>query len=142
MKHRQVEQLRKVIKLVDVSVPRQLTKANSSVQARRLDRRLSASAIAQLVDAYLSGSSTGELCERHHLSKGGLLKILLEHGAEMRYQPMTEDEIDRAVELYAAGDSLRTIGLKLKKGQGQCVEGLACARSEDAPIHEITWRWV
>lgn len=40
------------------------------------------------------------LCERYELSKGGLLKILGEHGVKMRNQPMTEEEIDWAVKLY------------------------------------------
>lgn len=89
-----------MIKLVDATPPRWPAKPNSVVQPRRLDRRLSADTVADLVRAYRSGTSTGKLCEIHHLSKGGLLKILAEHGVEMRYQPMTADEIDWAVRLY------------------------------------------
>lgn len=84
-KQRQAEQLRRVITLVDTTPPRPTAKASSSVQPRRLDRRLSAATIAELVAAYRAGTSTGQLCEIHQLSKGGLLKILAEHGVEMRY---------------------------------------------------------
>ncbi|WP_330254208.1 hypothetical protein OG874_06495 [Nocardia sp. NBC_00565] len=55
------------------------------------------------VEGYREGSSTNQLCERYDLSKGGLLKILREHGVQMRNQPMTEDEIDWAVRLYTGG---------------------------------------
>ncbi|UGT61405.1 hypothetical protein [Nocardia asteroides] len=74
-----------MITLVDTTPPRPTAKASSSVQPRRLDRRLSAATIAELVAAYRAGTSTGQLCEIHQLSKGGLLKILAEHGVEMRY---------------------------------------------------------
>lgn len=50
------------------------------VQPRRLDRRLSDATFAEVVGAYRSDTSTNSLCERYGLSKGGLLKILQEHG--------------------------------------------------------------
>ncbi|WP_278265267.1 hypothetical protein [Nocardia sp. AG03] len=49
------------------------------------------------------------LCERYGLSRGGLLKILQEHGVQMRNQPMTEAEIEWAVRLYSEGQSLNAV---------------------------------
>ncbi|MGW5376434.1 helix-turn-helix domain-containing protein [Nocardia sp. NPDC003999] len=97
---------------------RPATTGSSTVQARRLDRRLSQATIAEMVDAYRSGTSTNTLCERHGLSKGGLLKILQEHGVQMRYQPMTDEEIDWAVRLYGEGQSLNAVARKLGKSKG------------------------
>ncbi|WP_067475173.1 helix-turn-helix domain-containing protein [Nocardia amamiensis] len=56
----------------------------STVQPRRLNRRLSPATIAELVGAYRSGTSTNKLCEQYGLSKGSLMKILQEHGVRMR----------------------------------------------------------
>ena len=123
-KHRQAELLRRVIKLVDATPPRQPAKASSSVQPRRLDRRLSAQTITELVDAYRGGTSTGKLCEIHKLSKGGLLKILAEHGVEMRYQPMTAEETSWAVRLYSDGQSLNAIARQLGKAKGSVWKAL------------------
>ncbi|MGV9738457.1 hypothetical protein [Nocardia farcinica] len=100
MKQWEPNWLGNVIQKIDAAPPRRPAKTDSStVSPRRLDRRLSAATIAEVVDAYRCGASTNQLCERYGLSKGGLLKILGEHGVEMRNQPMTEDEIDWAVEL-------------------------------------------
>ncbi|WP_067988923.1 hypothetical protein [Nocardia caishijiensis] len=113
-----------MIRLVDATPPRQPAKASSSVQPRRLDRRLSAETIAELVAAYRAGTSTGKLCETHHLSKGGLLKILAEHGVEMRYQPMTTDEIDWAARLYGDGQSLNAVARVTGKSKGSVWKAL------------------
>lgn len=95
--------LRTVIAKVDAAPTRGPSTADSiAVKPRRLDRRLSSAIVAE-VEGYREGSSTNQLCERYDLSKGGLLKILREHGVQMRNQPMTEDEIDWAVRLYTGG---------------------------------------
>ncbi|WP_280494330.1 helix-turn-helix domain-containing protein [Nocardia farcinica] len=97
---------------------------SSTVRPRRLDRRLSPNTIAELVDAYRSGTSTNKLCERHGLSKGGLLKILQEHGVQMRNQPMTEEEIDCTVRLYGEGQSLNAVARQLGKSKGSVWKAL------------------
>ncbi|MGW4636583.1 helix-turn-helix domain-containing protein [Nocardia sp. NPDC004415] len=77
-----------------------------------------------MVDAYRSGTSTTKLCERYGLSKGGLLKILGERGVQMRCQPMTEEEIDRAVRLYGEGQSLNAVARQLGKAKGSVWKAL------------------
>lgn len=117
--------LNKVIQSIEATPARRPAKTDSStVQPRRLDRRLSPDTIAELVDAYRNGSSTGGLCERYQLSKGGLLKILRDHGVEMRYQPMTEEEIDWAVQLYTAGDSINKVARTIGKSKGSVWKAL------------------
>jgi hypothetical protein len=88
-----------VIRSIEAASPRQQGEPPVSVKPHRLNRRLSAEMTAELVDAYKSGIGTPELCKSYELSKGGLLKILREHGVQMRCQPMSEDEINRAVRL-------------------------------------------
>lgn len=114
-----------MIAKIDAAPVRRPSSAGSSkVRPRRLDRRLSPNTIAELVDAHRSGTSTTKLCEKHGLSKGGLLRILQEHGVEMRNQPMTEDEIDRAVKLYSEGHSLNAVARQLGKVKGSVWKAL------------------
>ncbi|MFI8975320.1 helix-turn-helix domain-containing protein [Nocardia asteroides] len=117
--------MKTVIAKVDAAPARRPVTADSSVvRPRRLDRRLSAATIAEVVEGYRGGASTNLLCERYGLSKGGLLKILQEHGVRMRYQPMTEEEIDWAVRLYGEGHSLNAIARQIDKAKGSVWKAL------------------
>ncbi|RDI55922.1 hypothetical protein DFR68_101759 [Nocardia mexicana] len=80
--------------------------------------------MADLVAAYETGTSTNQLCELYGLSKGALLKILQEHGMQMRNQPMTEGEIDWAVRLYGEGQSLNAVARQLGKAKGSVWKAL------------------
>ncbi|MEU2031106.1 helix-turn-helix domain-containing protein [Nocardia amamiensis] len=90
-----------------------------------------------MVDAYRSGLSTNRLCEQYGLSKGGLLKILQEHGVKMRNQPMTGEEIDRAVRLYGEGQSLNAVARHLGKSKGSVWKALRGAKGADATSDEV-----
>ncbi|MDE1674845.1 helix-turn-helix domain-containing protein [Nocardia gipuzkoensis] len=115
----------KVLQKIEAAPARRPGKTHSStVRPRRLYRRLSSNTIAELVDAYRSGTSTTKLCERYGLSKGGLLKILREHGVQMRNQPMTEEEIDWAVWLYTEGQSLNAVARRIGKAKGSVWKAL------------------
>ncbi|MEU2257714.1 helix-turn-helix domain-containing protein [Nocardia xishanensis] len=94
------------------------------VRPRRLDRRLCAATIAEVVEGYEGGSSTNLLCERYGLSKGGRLKILQEHGVQMRNQPMTDEEIDWAERLYGEGQSLNAVARQIGKAKGSVWKAL------------------
>lgn len=93
-------------------------------QPHRIDRRLPPNTIAQIVDSYRSGASTNQLCKQYGLSKGSMMKVLRDHDVPTRFQPMTSDEIDSAVALYAEEYSLRTISLKLGKSKGSVWKAL------------------
>ncbi|WP_231857966.1 helix-turn-helix domain-containing protein [Nocardia farcinica] len=125
MKQWEPDWLRKVIRKIDAAPARRPSSADSStVRPRRLDRRLSATTIAELVQGYRGGASTNRLCEQYGLSKGGLLKILQEHGVKMRYQPMTDEETDWAVRLYGEGQSLNAVARQLGKSKGRVWKAL------------------
>ncbi|MGK8508205.1 helix-turn-helix domain-containing protein [Nocardia asiatica] len=125
MKQWEPDWLGKVIAKIDAaSTRRPASTVSSTVQPRRLDRRLAPTTIADLVDAYRSGASTNQLCERYGLSKGGVLRILQEHGVQMRYQPMTEEEIDWAVRLYGEGQSLNAVARQIGKSKGSVWKAL------------------
>jgi transposase-like protein len=102
-----------------------VTGTNAKIQTRRLDRRLSPDTVDELVAAYRSGTSTNELCRRYDVSKGGVLKVLADHGIAMRYQPMTDDEINQAVRLYVdEALSSRAIATELGKSKGSVWKAL------------------
>ncbi|MDE1674847.1 helix-turn-helix domain-containing protein [Nocardia gipuzkoensis] len=133
MKQWEPDWLGKVIAKIDAAPSRRTVKADSTVQPRRLDRRLSPAEIAELVDAYRGGTATTELRKRYELSQGGLLKILKQHDVKMRYQPMTDDEIDWAVRLYSEGQSFNSIARRLGKSKGSVWRALRGRGVETRP---------
>jgi transposase-like protein len=80
------------------------------VPIQRVDRRLSAETIAELVQAYRDGASTIELRHRYELSQGSVIKILHSHRVEMRGHGMTDDDVPAAAELYRRGATLAQLG--------------------------------
>jgi hypothetical protein len=104
---------------------RPVTSTNGKVKNRRLDRRLSPETVTELIVAYRFGASTNQICQQYGISKGGILKILTGHGVAMRYQQMTDDEINEAVRLYVGeGLSIRAIATKLGKSKGSIWKAL------------------
>jgi hypothetical protein len=79
-------------------------------QTQRVDRRLSAETIAEMVRAYRDGVGTPELRQRYDLSQGSVIKILHEHGVEMRGQGLAYGDIPTAPELYRSGATLVQLG--------------------------------
>ena len=79
-------------------------------QTQRVDRRLCAETIAELVQAYRDGVGTPELRQRYDLSQGSVIKILHQHGVEMRGQGLADGDIPTATELYRSGATLSRLG--------------------------------
>jgi hypothetical protein len=79
-------------------------------QTQRVDRRLSAETIAQLVQAYGDGASTTELRRRYELSQGSVIRILHDHDVEMRGQGLADEDVPTAAELYRDGATLAQLG--------------------------------
>ncbi len=125
LKQWEPDRFAQVIGKIEAAPARRPAEMNTkAVQARRLDRRLSAAMIAELVAAYQAGTSTPELCKRYGLSKGGVLKLLGEAGVAMRKQPMTDEQTELAVRLYGEGRSLAAIGDQLGKAKSSVREAL------------------
>lgn len=80
----QGERLRQLVEMVKKSANLQARKPAALPRACRLDRRLSAETITELVQAYQNGVGTPTLRRRYNLSQGSVLKLLREHGVEMR----------------------------------------------------------
>jgi hypothetical protein len=57
---------------------------------------------------------TTQLTVKYGISKASVLRLLHEAGAEMRRQPFSEQEIDKAVHLYVSGMSVAAIGSRLE----------------------------
>ncbi|SIT93159.1 hypothetical protein SAMN05880579_2944 [Microbacterium sp. RU1D] len=77
--------------------------------ARLLRRRLSHTLVAEILEKYQSGATTPSLCTEYSLSKGGLLELLRDEGAQLRCQPLTDVQVREATALYSNGKSLAAI---------------------------------
>lgn len=49
----------------------------------------------------------------YNLGKGTVLRLLREHGVQLRNQRITQDEVSQAIRLYGQGLSLVTVGEQL-----------------------------
>jgi hypothetical protein len=76
-------------------------------------RRLSAEAIQQLVTGYQAGVPSTQLARRYGISKGAVLRLLRDREVPVRLQRITGDDVQEAIQLYRAGNSLAVTGAKL-----------------------------
>jgi transposase-like protein len=99
-----------MVELMEKSAKMPVRTLEPIVPIQRIDRRLSAETIAELVHAYRDGASTTELRRRYGLSQGSVIKILHSHRVEMRGHGMTDDDLPAAAELYRRGATLAQLG--------------------------------
>ena len=95
-----------MVELAEKSVTMPVRTPEPLAQMHRIDRRLSAKIITELVQAYRDGASTPELRRRYDLSQGSVIKLLHEHTVAMRGQGLADDNIPSAAELYRGGATL------------------------------------
>jgi hypothetical protein len=110
----QGKRLRRVVEMVENLVDMPVRRTGSVPPITRVDRRLPAETIAELVQAYRDGVSTPELERRYELSHGSVIKILHGHGVEMRRQGLADSDLDMAAELYRAGQTLAQLGERFR----------------------------
>lgn len=79
---------------------------------RRIDHRLSAAVVAELVQTYRDGAPTTELLQRYDLSKGSIIKLLHAHGVQMRRQGLSDADKTTAASLYRDGATLAQLGAR------------------------------
>jgi hypothetical protein len=72
--------------------------------------RLEPEGIAQLIADYQAAETSTALTEKYEVGKGTVLRLLREHGATMRRQPISAEDAVTAIELYQQGWSLGRIG--------------------------------
>lgn len=106
----QGRRLRRMVDLADKSAKTPVGEITPLPQTQRLDRRLSAETIAELVQAYRDGVGTPELRQRYGLSQGSVIKILHGKGVEMRGQGLADSDVSIAAELYRSGATLAQLG--------------------------------
>jgi hypothetical protein len=74
------------------------------------EERLGPETVAQLVADYEAGATSLDLMASYSLGKGTVLRLLRQHGATLRQQPLTTEQIAKSIELYQQGWSLAKIG--------------------------------
>lgn len=67
---------------------------------RTLRRRLEPALVSEIVAKYRDGATTPALCVEYSLSKGGLLKLLRDESVQLRYQPLTAEQVKEAAQMY------------------------------------------
>lgn len=117
-------QLGRVIERVEAAPQRRRSAGSPTAVIHRLDRRLSAETIAELAAAFESGASVPDLARQYGVSKRALRHLLSGQGLQMRKQPLSEDEVELAINLYAEGLSLREIGAQIGRGKTSVKEAL------------------
>lgn len=92
--------------------PRNTTSRLGTCTQSPVDNRLKSKLARGVSDelAYRSGESSTKLARRFGIGKSSVLCILRQQGVEIRHQSMTPSEIEDAIKLYEAGDSLLTVG--------------------------------
>jgi len=60
----------------------------------------------------------------YHLGKGTVLRLLRQHGVQLRNQRMTAAEIEQAIQLYGQEHSLAAVGTKLGYDHGTIWQAL------------------
>lgn len=106
----QWQRLRQMVDLVEKSVKTQVRTHARLIREHRVDRRLSTEMISELVQAYREGASTTQLRHRYEVGQGSVIKILREHGVEMRNQGLADGDVATAAELYRSGATLAQLG--------------------------------
>jgi hypothetical protein len=87
------------------------------VNVHNVYRRLGPDIITQLITDYEASQPTTALMATYGLGKGTVLRLLREHGVELRHQPLTGDQIRKAVHLYGLGWSCVRVGEQLGRDQ-------------------------
>ena len=81
--------------------------------SRRVQRRLSPEAIAQVVERYQTGATAAELGAEHGVSKNGMLKLLREQGVQIRTKSLPTAVVTQAMHLHKRGLSMRQVSEQL-----------------------------
>ena len=81
--------------------------------SRRVRRRLSPEAIAQVVERYRAGATAAELGAEHGVSKNGMLKLLREQGVQIRTKSLPTAVVTQAMHLHERGLSMRQVSEQL-----------------------------
>lgn len=107
-------QTNRLIRAVGVPEPAK----SPAPRVHAVHRRLSSATIQQLVTDYQAGTPSTQLMTTYDLGKGTVLRLLRDHGVQLRNQRMTPAEVEQAIQLYGQGLSLATVGQQLGYDHG------------------------
>ena len=109
-----VEVVQRYSKLANLSKIGHLTAGRAvPIAPRRIhaaQKRLGPERLAQLVADYQAGHPSTTLMQTYGLGKGTVLKLLRQHGVQLRCQGARTIDIEQATELYQSGWSLKQLG--------------------------------
>ncbi|MUL45658.1 hypothetical protein FZI85_28350 [Mycobacterium sp. CBMA293] len=108
----QGSRLRRLVEMMEQSTNRQVREPVEPPAPHRLDRRLTAAVVSELIAAYQAGETTGVLRQRYGLSQGSVLKLLREQGVVMRRQGLSETDKAVVAELYRGRATLAQLGTR------------------------------
>lgn len=80
-----------------------------SVPVHRVDVRLGADVVTQLVADYVSGVEVQELGSRYGLSRGSVQRLVRESGVSKHRRSLTAQELNEVVRLYESGQTIREV---------------------------------
>lgn len=83
------------------------------VTNRALRRRLAPGTVDEIVKRYVDGESSPKLCIEYGVSRNGLLKLLRDRGVQIRQQPVPDEVIAQAADLYEGGMSLAGVSKRV-----------------------------
>lgn len=106
----QGSRLRRLVEMIDKSANTQVREPVALPAPHRLDQRLDAAVVGELVADYQAGVATSDLRQRYGLSQGSVLKLLREHDVTMRWQGLQESDKVVVAELYRDGATLAQLG--------------------------------
>lgn len=95
-----------LIKLPDAKTPTRLPRKPLPQRVRKL----LASEVTQIIDAYQSGATVGHLAARFGINRNTVTKILKVAGVPLRSPALNDEQIDEAETLYLNGMSLARVG--------------------------------
>jgi transposase-like protein len=81
-----------------------------------VQRRLDAEHVGQLVDAYQSGTTINDLAALYRINRATVLEHLKRQGIRRRHSRLRQADIDKAVRLYVAGQSVEVVAHELRVG--------------------------
>ena len=82
-------------------------------RVHHVETRLGLEQLTQLTRDYQDGATIKQLRDSYHLNPASIRRLLIEARVQRRGLPMTTDEIDLAVERYAAGLTMAQVGKEL-----------------------------
>jgi transposase-like protein len=98
--------------------------------------RLSEDHVRQLCAEYENGVTTRTIASRYGIGKTTVTRLLREHGVPLRYQGLSPEQAQQAIQLYEAGLSVAKAARELGLPINSVYDALKAAGTEMRARHE------